>query len=250
MGRKVALLLHLGLGDMLAFRGLVAATCRAADQVALVCLRKYTPTLETLFEDLDVALIPVNDVKDISPTYGADGSRLRWLSDVAGYQVLTLGFHSGVEWRHLDPWWTRAMYKQAGLDPGLIVRGFRLPTGRRQQARAMADAALALAKGRKIVLIHDDATRRLTRPQMPEDQYLVLHVDDPAIRSDNLFDYEDVLRAADHLHAIDSCFALFNDLGGFDVPMTVHAYARDPAMVAVYERCTRVTVVRSALELI
>ena len=81
-------------------------------------------------------------------------------------------------------------------------------------------------------------------PAVPPDCVL-LHVDDPRIRSDNLFDYLGVLHAAHHFHTIDSCLAWLAALCGFDVPMTVHAYAKDAGMEPAYERSGRVRVVRS-----
>lgn len=139
--------------------------------------------------------------------------------------------------------WSRALYRQAGLDPALMTAGFVVPAGRRAQAAAMLERARGIAAGRRMVVVHDDPARPLRRPAVPDDAVL-LHVDDPRLRSDNLFDYVDLLGAADHLHCLDSCFALLVDLAGLGTPMTVHAYARDPAAVLQYARpSTRVAAV-------
>ena len=239
--RKLALLTHLGLGDMLVCRGMVGALCEQWDEVAVVCCRKYLGTLTTLFEDLGprVKLVPVEEAHAISPAFGAGPGRLAAL-EAMGYRLMLLGYHSGGGgWRDLDERWARALYRQAGLDPGLIAAGFVVPRGREAQARRMAERARQIAGGRRIVVVHDDPSRSqiLSRPALGDD-CVVLHVDDPRIRSDNLFDYVDLLAAADHLHAVESCFALLVDLAGLGTPMTIHAYARDPEAVLQYERAS------------
>lgn len=241
--RKLALLTHLGLGDMLLQRGMVGALCDSFDHVAVVCARKYLGTLTTLFEALEnVALVPVDEAHAISPAYGADPRRLRAL-EARGYSVLRLGYHAGHggDWCALDPLWSRALYVQAGLDPALIHDNFVLPTGRREQAADMLRRARRIAGDRRIVLVHDDPARPLQRPATEDAGHapaVVLHVDDPRIRSDNLFDYVDLLAAASHVHALDSCFALLVDLAGLPTPLTIHAYARDPHAVLQYGRST------------
>lgn len=237
----VALLTHMGLGDMLLSQGLVGALCERRGRVALVCCRKYLGTLGTLFEHLGdrVALVPVEEAHAISPAFGAGPGRLAALERM-GYEILELGFHSGgAAWRALDPLWSRALYRQAGVDPDLVTAGFVLPAGRRGQAARVLAAAREIAGGRKIVLVHDDRSRPLRAPAPGPDE-VVLHVDDPRIRSDNLFDYVDLLAAAHHLHALESCFALLVDLAGLRTPMTIHAYARDPHAVLQYQRPTTV----------
>lgn len=239
--RKLAVLPHLGLGDMLLFRGLVSGLCDAWDHVAVVCARKYLGSVTALFEDLAprVSLVPVEEAHAISPAYGAPPARLRALEQM-GFELLLLGYHAGGgAWRELDKSWVRAMYRQAGVDPALITERFAVPRSRAAQARAMLGRALAIAAGRRIVLIHDDAARPLEVPPLAAD-CVALHVDDPRIRSDNIFDYHDLLGAAEHVHCIESCFALLVDLAGLGTPMTIHAYAKDPDATLPYERPTTV----------
>lgn len=242
---RVALLTHLGLGDMLLCRGMVWALCQQCEKVVLICARKYMASIQTLFEDLtaNLALAPVEEAHDITP------AKLQHLLD-AGYQILLAGYHADVtgSWMTLDPWWSRAMYKQVGMDPGLITRGFRVPEGRREQSRALLARAREICDGEDMVVVHDDEQRALTLPPLP-DGCVMVHVNDPRIRSDNIFDYLDLLRAARHFHTIDSCFSHLVDLCGLDTPMTVHAYARNADMTPVYERRGDVRIVRSALEL-
>lgn len=238
--RKLALLPHMGLGDMLLCRGMVAALCERWDRVAVVCARKYVGSLTTLFEDLGdrLSLVPVEEAHAISPAYGAGPGGLRALRALGYHDLLLLGYHTGEGgWRGLDDRWSAALYRQAGLDPSLIASGFRVPQGRREQSRAMLRRALAIAAGRRIVLVHDNPARPLRVPAVGDDA-VVLHVDDPRIRSDNIFDYLDLLAAADHLHSLESCFALLVDLAGLSTPMTIHAYARDPSAVLQYVRPT------------
>lgn len=229
----VALLPHLGLGDMLMFRGLVADLAKTHDRVAVVCARKYLDTIRTCYEDLNVQLVPVEEAHAISPAFGASPSKLRALQDM-GYDILPLGVHTGNDWRQLDPLWCRALYRQAGRDPSLIVDGFALPTSRHLESTAMLAAVRHLV-GDDFVLVHDDDKRPLLLPPLPPG-CTAIHVDDPRIRSDNLFDYVDVLKHARHLHALDSCFAWLVDLAGLPTPMTVHLYARDSKATPPYQR--------------
>lgn len=236
----VALLPHLGMGDMLVFRGLVGALVEEHERVAVVCARRYLDSITTLFGDLEgVRLVPVDEAHAISPRFGAPPARLRALEDM-GYQVLALGDHTADAWRELDPQWAKALYRQAGRDPALIADGFALPSGRREQAAAMLAKVRAIVGDDDIVLVHDDDKRPLLLPALPPGCTAV-HVDDPRISSDNLFDYVDLLREARHLHCLDSCFGLLADLGGLGTPLTVHLYARDPEAGLPYQRAgTRV----------
>lgn len=240
--RKLVVLPHLGLGDMLLLRGLVAGLCDTWDRVAVVCCRKYLASATALFEDLAprVSLVPVAEAHAISPAYGAPRpGRMRALEEL-GFRVLRLGYHTGTDaWRALDPSWPRALYRQAGVDPALITERFAVPRSRGAQARDMLRRALAVAAGSRIVLVHDDAARPLALPPLAAD-CVALHVDDPRIRSDNIFDYHDLLAAASHMHCIESCFALLVDLAGLATPMTIHLYAKDPHARLPYQRPTTV----------
>lgn len=243
---QAVLLPHMGMGDMLVLRGMVAALCDRLDRLVVLGAKRYRGSLETLFEDLapKVALCLVDEAHVVSPAYGADGSVLAAFRR-QGYSVIALGYHSGsADWKRLDASWKHALYKQVGLDPGLMHSGFALPASRREQARRMLEAVRRIAGDEPYVLVHDDPSRPLVLPPLPAG-HRALHVDDPRFASDNLFDYVEVLRHAAHIHAIESCVALLVDLAGIRTPLTVHLYAKpDPDVHVRYGR-DDVEIVRS-----
>lgn len=245
-GRAVVLP-HLGMGDMLVLRGLVAALCARYDALVVVGLRRYRDSLGCLFEDLAprVSVALVDSARDISPRFGASGKTLA-AYEARGYEVLALGDHGAeARWREAHPLWTRALYAQAGVDPAHMYAGFRLPASRAAQSRAMLATVRELTGGRPYVLVHDDERRPLwLPPDLGPDDPVVLHVDDARLRSAVVFDYVDTLRHAARLHAIDSCFALLADLAGLDTPVTVHAYAKNAGMEDIYRDGGRVSILR------
>ncbi len=214
--RKVLLVPHMGLGDMLVLRGMVAALSDKND-VLVLGFARYRDSLRCLFEDLAGVSLGLMETTDKL------ASDIRILQR-QGYRLLALGeFCPG--WDRTAPGWTRRLYEQAHMDPGLMNARFRLPASRADAAAAMLAKVRELAEGRPYVLVHDDPERPLVLPEIA-DGVCVFHVDDKRFASDIIFDYSDVLRHAHHLHAIDSCFALLAHLGQLGTPTTVHAYAR------------------------
>lgn len=248
MSRRLLLLPHLGMGDMLVLRGMVAALCDSCDRVLVVGLRKYRRSLECLFEDLapKVALALVDSAADISPSFGA-GSEILDAFQRDGYTPLLLGDHgSAADWRALDPLWPRALYLDAGLDPGLAMSRFALPESRADASKDTLAKVRHITGGKSYVLVHDDSARQLLLPDdyTDDEETVILHVDDARFASDNIFDYVDVIKHAKHLHAIDSCFALLADLAGLGTPTTVHAYTKDHSMPDIYHPPGRVRILR------
>lgn len=238
----LVILPHLGLGDALVLRGLVAHECArlaaAGDggrsKVYLVCKRAYLASLQTLFADLpNLALVPVGEARDVSPAYGASRAAYQRLVTLAGSpeRVRAMGYHSGRrDWMNCPapkgaqspggvlPWW-QALYAHYGLDPALMEL-FRVPEPLPPQIPRPREP---------YVVVHDDAHRKLVLPPAAQTAR-VLHVDDPAIRRDDIFAYVDLLRGATAVHAIDSCFAWLVrlDPSNHEAKMTVHAYAKHP----------------------
>jgi hypothetical protein len=247
--KELALLPHLGLGDMLMCKGLVA---HLADRVRngeyarlyVVCKARYAASLTSLYADLDVAvtLLSVDDDFD----YAA----YRWITD-RGIQLLKMGDHiDGSDgWKALDPLWTRALYRSCDVDPDFIYARFSLSDDlwRSDAARDMLDKVRRLCGGKPYLVVHDDQPRRrLTLPAAEADaiesgDLVLVHVDDPRISSTNIFDYLQVLRGASAVHCLDSCFAWLLDLAGIDVPTTVHAYPRAHPMEQPYFKRLRAT---------
>jgi hypothetical protein len=161
-----------------------------------------------------------------------------------GYALLPLGGNfkeTTAAWHQLHECWAHRLYLQCGLDPGLRFSGFGAPPGvaaAAERSRALAARVRELAAGRPYALVHDDAARPLDRARLPLPWNVkVLHVDDPRLRSEDLFDYVDALAGAAEFHGIDSCFMhLAQHLalprgGGL---RACHAYARGGDVTAVF----------------
>lgn len=234
----LALVPHMGLGDMLACKGLVSHLCdrvRAGeyDRLYVVCKARYELSLKSLYADLDapISLLTVHDDMD-EATYQATYA---WLQS-RDMQIVNVGYYvDGTDsWKLLDASWPRALYASCGVDPDLLYARFSLCDSlwRRDAARDMLDAVRRLAGGKPYVLVHDDqGTRELTLPPevagaVGRGDLVCVHVDDPRICSRDIFDYLLVLRDAAAVHCLDSCFAWLMDLAAIDVPTTVHVYAR------------------------
>ncbi len=235
----LGVLSHLGLGDMLALRGAVSALARRHASVALVCLRRHASSARTMFEDDpgDIKLVLVDEACAIAPEFGADGGALEALRAACGAGVLLLGDHAssaGGEWRRRGETWPEALYACAGVDHATWRPWPSRPRGRAAQAARMLERVRSLF-GDRYVVVHDDDDRPLILPASADGPALV-HVDDPRLRSDNIFDYVDVLENATHVHSIDSCFALLMDALDVRTPLTVHAYARDEGAKLPYYR--------------
>ncbi|NBU17338.1 MAG: hypothetical protein EBS48_10095 [Actinobacteria bacterium] len=213
----------MGMGDMLVMRGLVAALSAACESVVLVCRRAYVAAVSDLLSDLpNVALLPVVDDAEIVRRFAPNTNTVAEFGR-RGYRFMPLGDWARDNWRALDPLWTRALYKHAGVDPELMYSGFRLPPPS-PVAQAMLRTVLRITDGKPYVLVHDDPRFLMLLPPACDDH--VLHVNDPRFYSDNILDYQLVLRHAARFHCFDSSFAWVVDLGGLGTPTTMHLYAR------------------------
>ena len=208
---KYAVIPHMGLGDQIVLKGLIAKLTEVAEEVLLFGKKAYQQSLIDIYADLpNVFLALVEDAHVVSPVYGADGRAWKQLED-KGYTVLPLGYHTGSpSWLTYDPLWSKCLYKSLGLHPSVMYDGFSI-----KRNAAVNDIMLQkviMTLGPKFVVVHDDPLREMVLdpawlpPGLP-----VIHVDDPAIRSTNITDYCDLIEHATEFHGIDSCFALLAD---------------------------------------
>lgn len=227
--QKVCIVPHLGMGDMLVLKGLVKTACDQRPEVLLFAKRLYISSLRSLFADLpNLRLKFVDEAHELH----ADGCKMMADAAAQGYALVRMGVHSGSNaWRALDPVWSRALYRQAGLDPGLMHTAF---SAQRDEGRERALLhAVRRAVGDVFVVLHDDPSRgmhinrRHCPPGMP-----VVHVNDPRWRTANIFDYAGLLEQAIQFHGIDSCFVLMADLLALGARTFCHAYCKDADMPA------------------
>lgn len=230
---RVCLIPHLGLGDMFVLNGLIRHTCETYDDVLMFAKRAYAGTLRLLFADLpNLRLWFVDEYPDLY----ADGARALREAVARGYALMPLGVHAqylgapSAGWRALDPQWTRALYAQAGLDPGLMFSGFRAT---RSTIEDKLHERVEKLLGCTYVVVHDDPSRGqvLDSSRLPAGVPWI-HVDDPRIRTDNVLDYARVIDNALEFHGIDSCFLWMAAFMCPKVRKVCHAYVKDPQIPA------------------
>ena len=236
---KLCIVPHLGLGDMIILNGLVRDACEAHDEVLLFVKKAYISSIRSLFGDVtNLRLKFVAEAHEFT-------AELFRSTAAMGYDMMFLGQHSGTRWRALDPLWSRALYRQAGLDPARMYTGFRV--ARHPDREAAMLEAVRRAVGDVYVVVHDDAARGFVirtsslPPGMP-----VVHVDDPRWRTANIFDYAAVIDNAIQFHGFDSCFMLMADFLGVKARTFCHAYFKDPALDQAFYR-TNVTIIREPI---
>ena len=210
---KFAILPHMGLGDAFVQKGLVASIAERADEVVLIGKKRYEKSLFSIYDDIEnLSFFLVDDDKDVSPAFGADGKA--WLAlEKQGYAVIPLGYHTGNEdWLKTDTIWSRCLYKQLGVQPSAMHAKFGKIAVDEVKAADMLEKVVDKL-GCTYVVVHDDPGRdmKIDEAWLPAG-VPVVHVDDPLIKSDRLPDYLALIENATEFHGIDSCFALMADM--------------------------------------
>lgn len=228
---RVCIVPHLGLGDMIVLNGLVRETCKDSEEVLLFVKKAYVSSIRSLFGDIkNLRLKFVDEAHELY----AHQCRLMRDAVAQGFELVLLGQHSGSEdWKALDPVWSRALYRQAGMDPRDMHTQFNVA---RQPGREQAMLQhVRRCVGDIYVVVHDDPSRGFVvdRSHLPAGMPEV-HVDDPRWRTSNIFDYAAVIDNAMQLHAFDSCFMLMADFMCLRARKFCHTYCKDPDMPAEF----------------
>lgn len=210
---KFAILGHMGLGDAIMQKGLVREIAERSDEAIFFGKKRYADSLLDIYDDVDnLSLVFVDDDKDVSPAFGADGRMWQKL-EREGYAFLPLGDHSGSRsWLNLDKLWSRAYYLQIGADPKIGREKFGKVA--RDEARNIDLFGKAIEKlgTTEYAVVHDDPNRGMGIDASWIGSGLkTIHVDDPVIRSGNVTDYLLLIERAKECHWVDSCFALLAD---------------------------------------
>ena len=237
--KKVCIVPHLGLGDMILLNGLVRRVCGDSKEVMLFVKKAYISSVRSLFADIrNLRLQFVDEIDDL-----ADGRQVAAVQ-AAGYDVMLLGDHAGSQqdWKALDPVWSRAMYRAAGLDPADMHDLFcvsRQPDREEAMLRFVRQCV-----GDVYVVVHDDPGRgfAVDRSRLPPGMPVV-HVDDPRWRTTNIFDYVGVLENAMEVHGFDSCFMLMADFLSVRARKFCHEYCKGSAIAPGFYK-SDVTIVK------
>ncbi len=238
---KVCIVPHLGLGDMIILNGMVRVVCQANDEVMLFAKKAYVNSIRSLFHG--IPNLRMKFVDECHEFYANDCELIKRVVADMGYALLPMGVHTSEDWRSLDDIWSRALYRQVGLDPDLMYSEFHV--SRNQDREAMMLATVHKAVGMAYVVVHDDPARDFVidraclPPGLP-----VVHVDDKRWRSDNIFDYIQVIDNSVQFHGFDSCFMLLADFLHLGARNFCHAYFKDADMPQKFYR-TGVTVLRA-----
>ena len=231
---------HMGLGDMIILNGMVRTACRSRDDVMLVAKKAYANSMRSLF--CNIPNLRLKFVEECHELYAND---FRLVHDIMamGYELLAMGTHTTQEWRSLDPIWSRALYRQVGMDPDLMYDEFHV--SRNLDREALMLHVVHNAVGKMYVVVHDDPRRGyvIDRACLPHGLPIV-HVDDTRWRSDNIFDYAQVIDNAVQFHGFDSCFMLMADFLHLGRRNFCHAYLKDADMHDRFYR-TDVTLLRT-----
>jgi hypothetical protein len=219
-GKKLLLLGHLGLGDIIIMNGLIRYKALFHEEVRLVVFAKYLDSVRFMFRDLvNITYEPVLCEADISPNYAmVIPQRLSDLVERDGYEYLPLGVHgrdAGWQSRAYD--FAEAFYVQAGVpydvrwSYGFILRD----RAREEELYERIVRALGTSTYR---IIHDDPERSLLINRdlcgsgAPLFHVATKEIGGAATWSSNIFDYALLIERAEEYHGMDSSFMLMLDL--------------------------------------
>jgi hypothetical protein len=238
-GQRLCLITHLGLGDMILLNGMVRIACQKYSEVLLFVKKAYANSLRSLLYDLTNLRL-----KFVTEHYDLEANDFEAVRDVlaAGYLLMPTGHYTTDDWQSLDPIWSRALYRQVGLDPDSMYAEFRVQRNEDREARMLEKVRGHV--GMAYVVLHDDPARGyvIDRSCLPPG-LPVVHVDDPRWRADNIFDYAEVIDNAVQFHGFDSCFMLMADFLQLCRSNFCHAYLKDSKLPERFYR-TGITIVR------
>lgn len=203
---KLLLYPHQGMGDMIICLGIIKHLCEKHGSIAMLAKLPYLDSLRVMCKGLDVELIP---------------SKGRWeakeqIEEWGRENVLGLGFWGKAYWKgqRVGPGakFDLGFYNQAGLDFDESWN-VDIPDGENMHKPPRTPYAF----------VHDDLKRGLPI----EDSLVGLPQYRPRKDGGTIFDYCDVIRGAEEIHCIDSCFALMIDrMEGVEGKKFLHHYVK------------------------
>jgi hypothetical protein len=242
-GKKLLLLGHLGLGDIIIMNGLIRYKALFHEEVRLVVFAKYLDSVRFMFRDLiNISYEPVLCEADISPNYAmVVPQRLSNLIEVDGYEYLPLGVHGrDALWQSRAYDFAEAFYVQAGVpydvrwSYGFILRDI----GREEELFGRIVRRIGSSTYR---IIHDDPERSLIINRdlcghgPPLFHVATKEIDGEAVWSSNIFDYGLLIERAAEYHGMDSSFMLMLDLIRSKCPnIHLHTYVKGDVHARLY----------------
>ncbi len=208
---RVCLLPRLSLSELIHLSGLVRTICERSTDVMLLAKRDHVRPIRSLYTDVDNLRFRFLDSWD--DAYRADGDDQTSLLDqleAKGYRLVPLP-----SFREACP------YALLGLPVSLARSAFE--ACRNPEAEGELLRRVRAAAGQTFLVLHDDEERRVRRDLMPAGMPVV-HVRDPTWRTENIFDWAQVIDHAVQLHGIDSCFVTMADALGLRARKFCHAY--------------------------
>lgn len=223
--KRVCLLPRLSLSELLYASGLVRSVCERSAEVMVVARRDHARSLRNLYEDvhnLRFAFVGSWDELYAPQDHKQGRSPLEVLQD-RGYHVVPLQ-----SFRQVCP------YAVLGLESELARAAFAVKRDTAAEYALLERVRRHVGEHTPYAVVHDDENRRI-RPHLIPDGLEIVSVRDPRWRTDNAFDWIQVIDNAMQFHGIDSCFMLMADLLDLRPRKFCHAYA-DPEVPAANAR--------------
>ena len=185
----LGILTHMGLGDHLVCNGLVRHFIKTYN-VVLYVKHHNVASVEYMFRDTDITIVPVNDDQDALTKRHKN--------------TLRTGIFYGPLWNSQPPW-CDSFYRNVGLDPTKMMTDFFVLRSRDKE-ESMYKRVIDHLGTDQYIVIHDDPERytcisvntslpivRIGRGQFP-------------VESTNIFDYSTLIERAAEYHGFDSSF--------------------------------------------
>lgn len=204
--RNAIFLGHLGLGDHLILNGLIRHITPSWNN--FIVLAKHHNVASCRFMWSDLANVQVVGIADDNEARGVCNA-------LPGYKTLHNGsFAVGFSF----DCWDRSFYEQAGIPFEQSWEGWRVP-----ECKTPIETL-----GKPYIFVHEDRARGycIDESRLPEMPWRVSNTDH---KSKHIFEWVEILRGAQEIHVMESCFAILADrLDGLKARrLVVHGYMRN-----------------------
>jgi hypothetical protein len=223
--QRIHILPHINMGDLIICRGIVKHYAARYKEVVLLCFDRYLESTKWLYKDLNCSFYPVME-------YSFD-----WAKEYAGQlegkdeRVLCLGMMKSDFFEMKDLHFDERFYIQAHVPFEERWCGFH--GGKTRLEQHLYDE---FVKYKKYAFVHDDEYRGMIIDTR--------NIEIPVVRArhatDNIFDWQAVIKGASEIHCIDSAFlCLIESLPEDGVPLYWHLYARRNEEMMYHPRVRR-----------
>ena len=245
-GNKVILLPHLELGDNIVINGAVRYLCTMYSKVVLICKQVYLKQLEYMYSDLDnLILYPINGgiIENINPRdefYYDENVE----SIFNNYNITFIPICLYSNFYNIKPEYDRSKcgrlkYPNDFYDYLNLPNNIRYPffkINRDYETEVLLYNNLINIIGNKYNIIIDDEKRNLIiDDKYIKNNYPIFKLSSSSInkntklntiKSDNIFNYINILENAQEIHTIDSSIVHLIDSLNIEVKTYIHRYVR------------------------